>query len=413
MEKGLSSLRICILTDEYLPNGTRAHSRILHDLALELKDLGKNITIITPGTLDQNKLLDIQKFEGINIWKFKSGQIRGRGLFLRLVNEFLLSFWAWYAIKKYVKKEPFELCISWSPTIFFGILNKKLAKSGTYIYLVLRDIFPQWAIDKGIIKEKSIAAKFFRFFEKLNYSSANLIALQSNKNLEFFKTNNPNFHNLDVLMNWQASKKINKSFNKFFFQKKYNLPNKILLFYGGNIGLSQDMSNIMKLAKNLLPHKQAHFLIVGDGDEFNLINKLKKDWYLKNVTILPSVSQSEYINLLYASDIGLFSLSRNHSTHNFPGKTLAYMNASIPILGSVNIGNDLQNIINDEKAGFVHINGEDDALMLSAIDLVNNSLKRLKFGENAKKLLDNKFSAKNAANSILKKYEDDSKEFSK
>ena len=103
-------------------------------------------------------------------------------------------------------------------------------------------------------------------------------------------------------------------------------------------------------------------MIVGEGDEYNLINNLVVEWKLDNVTILPSVSQSEFLNFLDAVDVGLFAC-KDHTSHNFPGKIFGYMINSLPILG-VNPGNDLLPLINETGAGYVY-NGEDDLLVRS------------------------------------------------
>ena len=162
------------------------------------------------------------------------------------------------------------------------------------------------------------------------------------------------------------------------------------------------MTNIMRLAKNLLDTPKAHLLIVGQGDEYNLIIKLRNRWNLHNVTILPSISQGEFRKVLCSIDIGLFSLSANHKTHNFPGKVLGYMVESIPILGSVNPGNDLMDMVNNSKSGAVHINGEDDLLLNSAKSLIEDAKLRRKLGLNAKALLGKYFSVTAAVDSILK-----------
>ena len=62
---------------------------------------------------------------------------------------------------------------------------KKLWKAPAY--MILRDFFPQWVIDNGILKEGSAITKYFRYFEKLNYQAADTIAIQSPKNLEWFE----------------------------------------------------------------------------------------------------------------------------------------------------------------------------------------------------------------------------------
>ena len=99
-------------------------------------------------------------------------------------------------------------------------------------------------------------------------------------------------------------------------------------------------------------------------------------------------------------DIGLFSLSAKHSSHNFPGKLLGYMVQSLPILGSVNAGNDLLDIVNQNNAGLIHVNGEDDKLCQSALVMLNDVNVRRQLGLGANMLLKAEFSVESAAQTI-------------
>ena len=135
-------MRIAILTDESLPLGKRNHAKMLHELGVALLNNGHSVTIITPGDPGQERPLIFDSFEGVDIWRFKSGYTRGVGMLRRLINECLLSFRAWGAIASEVEENPFDLCINYSPTIFFGPLTRKLKQRGAYVYLILRDMFP-------------------------------------------------------------------------------------------------------------------------------------------------------------------------------------------------------------------------------------------------------------------------------
>ena len=394
-------MRIALLPDEYLPSGTRVHSKMFQELALQLKKIGHHPIVITPGTPFQNSKLVIDYVDGIEVWRFKSGYTRGVGMVRRAINEWLLPFRAWHAIKTKVKENNFDLCINYAPTIFFGPLARRFRCRGTYVYLVLRDMFPQWIIDQGLIKEKSIPAYFFRYYEKLNYHAADCIGVQSKANLDFFEDKFPTFRKVKVLRNWASTEALPAAYYDKTLSAKLGITDKVIFFYGGNIGHAQDMENIMRLARNLKSIEEAHFLIIGQGDEFNLIHDLKCEWELDNVTILPSMSQSEFSRVLATVDVGLFSLSYHHSAHNFPGKLLGYMVESKPILGSVNPGNDLLNIINTSNAGLVFVNGEDKLLSDAAIKLVFDSKFRTQAGSNARGLLLQEFSVESAVDDIL------------
>ncbi|HDL8116193.1 TPA: glycosyltransferase WbuB, partial [Yersinia enterocolitica] len=70
-------------------------------------------------------------------------------------------------------------------------------------------------------------------------------------------------------------------------------------------------------------------------------------------------------------------------------------------LGSVNPGNDLKEIIDEFNAGYISINGDDEELYKNAMRLLTDTSLRVKFGENARKLLLEKFTVESAADAIL------------
>jgi glycosyltransferase involved in cell wall biosynthesis len=264
-------------------------------------------------------------------------------------------------------------------------------------------MFPQWAVDRGLLHKKSPLLFYLRYYEKLNYQIADWIGVQSEKNRVIFSKRFPSLRNVSVLLNWSAISPPIEKHQSNNIRARLNLIGKVIFFYGGNTGYAQDMANVMRLARNLRDYEEAHVLIVGQGDEYKLINDLVVEWNLGNVTILPSVSQSEFLNFLNVVDVGLFSLSKDHTAHNFPGKILGYMSASLPILGSVNPGNDLLPLLNEAGAGYVYVNGEDTFLVEAALKLLKCDATRLSLGKRANALLVEQFSVESAAMGILSK----------
>lgn len=398
-------MKLVLVIDDYLPHSTRVGAKMFHELALELYANGHQITVITPGYRQDNELR-IEVIDGITIWRFKSGPVKSVGKIRRAINETLLSFKAWKAINSHVRPDSFDGVVYYSPSIFWGEIVRKLKKRcDCPSYLVLRDLFPQWVIDAGIMKQGSLTEKYFRFFERRSYKQANQIGLMSERNLEFFSSINKNY-SCEVLRNWANVSPVSCRRDDYVtIRKRLNLQDKIIFFYGGNIGHAQDMSNLMRLVRRMQIYENAHFLFIGQGDEVVLINELANQWKLRNYSYLPSVAQDEFKNILSEIDIGLFSLSAHHSTHNFPGKLLGYMVESLPILGSVNLGNDLLEIVNNHNAGFIHISGEDELLFASASKLYLDNLLRKELGHNAKQLLIEQFSVNSAAQLIQTRLE--------
>ncbi len=392
-----------IITDDYLPHSTKVSAKMLHELALALKEENE-IIVITPAGNQQQEKLRIDYIDGITVWRFKSGPIKNIGYLKRAINESLLSYRAWTAIKHELHRVKFDGLIYYSPSIFFGPLVKKIKKMHHCpSYLILRDLFPQWVIDLGMIKQHSFIAKYFRFFERINYEAADIIGLMSPKNLNVFTDLNPNIKHTEVLYNWMnTGLSIPIQNNTSSIRAKHSLENKVIFFYGGNIGHAQDMDNLMRLVNNLKERNDAYFLFIGQGDAVESINKQALTNNLNNFTYLPQVTQEEYIQILTEIDVGLFSLSNEHTAHNFPGKVLGYMAYSIPVLGSVNKGNDLIDVINTNKAGYVFENGDDHSLTEAATLLINHPHIRLQCGQNARLALIKQFSTTTAAQTITK-----------
>ena len=396
-------MKLALIIDDYLPDSTRVGAKMFHDLALELISMGHNVTVITPAVGQEKKVTE-HSVEGVTVWRFSSGPIKDVGKVTRALNETLLSFKAWSAIKENVNEHTFDGVIYYSPSIFFGgLVNKIKKRCKCPSYLVLRDLFPQWVIDAGMIKKGSLIEKYFKFFEQRSYKAANTIGLMSDKNIEVFKQSNQDKYPIEVLRNWADIKPVIAEDSATSFRSQLQLQNKIIYFYGGNIGHAQNMANLMRLAKNMQHCTQAHFLFIGQGDEVELINQLAEQWNLKNYTYLPSVNQNEFKKVLAEVDVGMFSLSAEHTAHNFPGKLLGYMVQSLPILGSVNSGNDLKELVNSNQAGYITINGDDEQLLEDAISLYESASLRKKVGCNAYELLKNEFSVTSIAENLVSK----------
>jgi glycosyltransferase involved in cell wall biosynthesis len=395
-------LRIFLIVVYYLPS-TKSSAKIIFDLGIELLRCGHEVSIITTSETIKNPF-ELEIENGLNVLRFRTGKIDGASLGLRFINELLLSPLIWYRGKKYFKENNCDLVIWYSPSIFFSSLIRKIKhQNRCRSYLILRDIFPQWALDIGVLR-RGILFDLLHWFEKRQYYCADYIGVQSPNNLAYFnKVSLRNRFNLEVLYNWTSLEKV--SLPIFDFRVKYNLLGKIVFFYGGNLGIAQDLDNLIRLAQNLKDVKEAHILIVGEGSEASRLKGKIMELGLRNIEIHGSVTQDLYFAMLSEFDIGLISLDKKFKTTNFPGKMLGYMYFSKPILASINLGNDLQQLIESSNAGLVSINGNDEMFLNNALMLIKNHELRILQGYNGNLLLKNVFSVSSAAKIILKHFE--------
>lgn len=393
-------MKLLLIVDDYLPHSIKVAAKMMHELAIEFKNKGHQVTVLCP-LPKSNKLLKTGFIDGVQVLYFKSGEIKNISKLKRAINESLLSKYAWKATKSYFTAHPQDGIIYYSPTIFFGQLVTKLKKLWKCpSYLILRDIFPQWAIDNGLIKKKSLIHRYFDYFEQINYKAANTIGVMSPSNLKYFNSRFSTVDKFEVLYNWASSTESASPSNTY--RSKLNIQDKIIFFYGGNIGYAQQMMNLIELAKRLKTILKVHFVFVGKGDEVGLLLEQKEKHQLTNITYLPPVNQDDYFKMLNEFDVGLFSLHKDHKTHNFPGKLLGYMDYEKPILGCTNYGNDLKAIINTNDAGFVVESGDHNSMEIKALKLIENAELRHLIGKKGKVLLNDLFSTQTATSKIEK-----------
>ena len=399
-------MRVAILSDAYLPEGTLNHVKMLHELAIELVSRGNEVVVITPG--EANQLQSICRFEldQVEVWKFRCRPTRGVSHVQRAINETLLSWAAHRSILNSRLDARFDLVINYAPTIFFGPLVRWMRGKGAFVYLVLRDFFPQWAVDEGLIKSGSLVERYFRFFERLNYKASDVIGVQSPANVPVFEQIVwPSHYSTEVLYNWAAPLPvIDDSFGRSLVEELC-LKEKFIFFYGGNIGHAQDIPYLLRLAASLSTYEDIHFLIIGQGDQYKNIGRQIFEMRLTNTTLAPSVTQDEYRSILTQVDVGVFTLASSHRAHNFPGKILGYLAQGLPVLGAVNSGNDLIGIVNDASAGRVTVNGDHERLVQDAVFIYKDAASRKAMARNSKKLLASQFSVVAAADRILERYE--------
>jgi len=370
----------------------------MHDMAMELHRQKHEVIVLTPSDRVSKKIAVSNEF-GFQVARVKTRKIKGAWRAFRALKESRLSNVLWRHAGAFLLQHPADLIVFYSPTIFWAPLVRRL-KSLWHCpaYLILRDIFPAWAVDAGILR-KGLVYYFFRRREILQYEIADRIAVQSPANLEYFAQEfRTQQYRLEVLYNWMSLHVENLP--QTSYRAQLGLQDKIVFLYGGNLGVAQDVDNIVRLAQHLADHDHIHFLLVGDGSEVPRLKRLLVEKRLRNVQILPAVSPSEYLALLSEFDVGLLSLDQRLKTHNVPGKLLGYMYWCKPTLASINPGNDLFEILGKNEAGFCFVNGNDAGLCAAALRLANESDLRSRMGKNARTLLARCFSVEAAAAQI-------------
>lgn len=383
-------MKILLLVDDYWPKAKSVAIQ-MHELAMAFQSQGHDIAVLTVDiSLPKSSKVKVMVEGGIEVIKIRAGSCENMPKWRRLIGEMLLSYNIWKYGKAELLDRQNDLVIFYSPSIFFSDVVRKLKKHWhCKAYMILRDIFPRWAADLGILRRKGVVYTFLDYFAKKQYKVADIVGVQTPANLEYFKQKPwADMVKFEVLYNW---KKIRNVINVPKYRKLLKLTDKIVFVYSGNMGVAQDINSIVLMAKKLLDRKDIHFLFIGRGEKVKYIDAQIKNEGLTNITLHPSLNYFEHLVFLSEFDVGLITLDGRFKTHNFPGKTLDYMMLGLPVIANINIGNDLRNILNDANAGLVCGSGDVDNLLQHIIALANSKKLRKKMGENGRKLLEQQF----------------------
>lgn len=358
-------MNILLITDSYPPE-IRSASHLMKELAEGLRDKGFTVYVAT--SYPQYNLTEEQKDQvypeyneedGIRIIRIKTLPHHKVNFIIRGISQLTMPYIFKSKIKQYVHQ--IDVIIVYSPPITLAFLGGNLKKffGGKFI-LNVQDIFPQNAIDLGVLRNPFLI-KFFKKIEKDAYQKADLIFVHSEGNLEFLKNRHRDISKkFIVLHNWVDTKEFETITRTNKFRKLYELEDKFIILFAGVMGPSQGLDFVLELAEKVKDMEDLVFLFVGDGMEKEKLETLAKTKGLKNVLFKPFVSKEEYPYLVKDCDVGLVCLTNKNKTPVVPGKILGYMAAGIPVLAFLNKESDGHKIIHEARCGYTCEYGDID-----------------------------------------------------
>lgn len=371
----------------------------MRDLAQELLRQGHEPIVIVP-TEELHKTWTSELLDGVQVFRLAAFKTMDVGYIRRAVNEILLPFTMLYGLRKSnFPITKLDAVVWYSPTIFFGPLVKAIKRSSNCpAYLILRDIFPEWALDLGILK-KGPVYYLFKLAAKYQYSVADTIGVQTPSNLGYLeKWAKKKNRRLEVLTNWLS---ITSRLESSISISKTYLDGRKIFVYIGNMGIAQGMDILIELAESLMYRQDIGFLFVGRGTEVERIQKSAIQSGLDNILFYDEIGSKEIPSLLASCHVGLVALDPRHKSHNIPGKFLSYLQAGLPVLARINPDTDLVKLIEEEGVGYAYTGSVVDEFKCLAEKLVDNERESKLMSERGNLLSRRMFSSSNAVNQIV------------
>jgi glycosyltransferase involved in cell wall biosynthesis len=377
---------------------------IYTDLLRKFRDEGHDVYVISPSERRYNNPTNLVETSGCNILNVKTFNLQKTNIIEKGIGILALEYQYLYAIKTKLNNVKFDLILYSTPPITFSkVISYLKNRDNAFSYLLLKDIFPQNAVDLSMMKKDGIIHKYFRKKEIELYSISDKIGCMSPANVDYIVKHNPEFNNkLEVNPNSIEIAEV-EPIDILAIRKKYGIPfNKVVFVYGGNLGKPQGidfLKSIIETSKNEIPN--AYFLIIGNGTEYNQIF----NWFEKNkpqnAKLIDFLPKNEYDNLVKSSDVGMILLSPKFTIPNFPSRLLTYLEFSLPVFSATDPNTDLTEIIENNNLGYGVMSGDVNYALEKIRILSENKILRNQMGKNANKFMHENYDVSFCFNKIL------------
>lgn len=391
------------------------YSGIYTDLMRKFRDGGHNVYIISSVERKQGIPTNYKEIDGVHILSVKTLNLQKTNVVEKGIGQLLVETQYKNAIKKYLSGIKFNLVLYTTPPITFPKVIKYLKKQNpqAITYLLLKDIFPQNAIDLGMMTTdgvKGILYKTFRKKEVELYQLSDYIGCMSPANVEYLLKHNPFISKniVEVAPNSYETTVFEPQSEELRNQirVKYGLPvNKPVFIYGGNLGKPQGIPFLIDclnaLRNESWAKEGAHFLVIGKGTE-----KAKLDlWFNEtkpvNVTVKEFIPKEDYDQLARACDVGLIFLDYRFTIPNFPSRLLPYLKEKKPIIAATDPNTDVGTIAEQNGYGFSCLSNDVGAFMKCVKEYVDNPVLIQTMGEKGYQFFNEYYTVDNTYNAIM------------
>lgn len=378
---------------------------IYTDLAEALYEAGHDITVVVSEqarSLDESMLKNERGFEVLRI---VTGNYYDVGLIEKGITTLRIPMLMKKGISKYIGEKKFDFILYEAPPVTNGSLvewAKKKFKCSSY--LMLKDIFPQNAVDIGIMKRNSPIFKFFQYKEKELYKSADIIGCMSKANKQYILEHNSWMDNNKVEL-FPNTKKLTDDFlsDKQKMRDRYLIPKEACVFiFGGNMGKPQYVDLLCEALIDCKDDKEIYFLFVGRGTERHKLEETIKLNRIINAQVIENLPRDEYEQINKESDVGLIILDPRFTIPNYPSRILSYMEYAKPVLAATDKSTDLKELVEESKCGEWVWSGDKDAFVDAIRRMSTNPLLK-RMGNNGREYIAKNFKIGNSVK-ILEKH---------
>jgi len=243
----------------------------------------------------------------------------------------------------------------------------------------VRDLWPEAIFTFNKIKENSIIGRILIAGEHWIYKSANAMIFTKEGDTDYIKEKRWDIESggdIDLSKCYYINNGIdleafNTSVEKYTLNDNDLNNNKFNVVYTGAIRPINNVGNILDAAKLLRNEDDIQFLIYGDGNQQEMLQRRVIDEGLTNVKMKGYINKQFIPYILSKSSVNILNYSKsqyNWARGNSSNKLFEYMASGKPIISTVKMG---YSIIDKYKCGFELKNSTPEELAKTILQIKN------------------------------------------
>lgn len=387
---------------------TKRNQKMIRDIANEFVNDGHMMFVVCPADSEYPARDKFVLIDGTRYLFVNSGNSVGKINMIKKVWNFVMTDPRYKkAVKVAADSIDIDVVLYSTPPITLAntiIWSKRKFHAATY--LMLKDIFPQNAVDMGMMKTTGpmgLVWRYFRRKEKKLYGSSDYIGCMSKANCRYILKHNPEIpkERVGICVNSYVEEPL-REIDSDAVRKKYGIPqDKIVFLYGGNLGKPQGLSFFVDVMRNNKNKQDRFFLICGGGNDQNVIQNYIVQETPDNAKFMSMISPDDFDDLSRACDVGLVFLDHRFTIPNFPSRMLSIMLNEKPILAATDSNTDVGEVINDGNMGWWCESTDIDSFNRFLDEICANPQLAQEKGKNARKYYETHYTSKIAYHQIL------------
>lgn len=388
-----------VFANRYFSPDQSATSRMVSGLAFALRRRGFDVTAIASCTMHDNPATELAAQEMIGgvsvsrLWATRFGRSNILGRAIDYLTFHISAFF--WCLANLEKGDIFVVCTD--PPLLSVTTALPVRWCGARMVNWVMDLFPEVAMELGMLSEKGIAGRMSRAARNWSMRNSELIVCPTSTMASYLVKHGLNDDQVCVMHHWSDGEEIypvEPAANNL--RIRWGLQDKFVVGYSGNFGRAHDFSTLIEAAVHLSGNDDIQFLLIGGGQQRAHVEEVVRNRDLKNILFKPLQPSEHIAESLCAADAHIVSLIPRLEHCIVPSKFYGILAAGRPTLFVGDSNGEVARVVASADCGAAVKIGEGEKLADQILKMMEKPARRAEMGINARHTLDTVFSRERA-----------------